>query len=83
MAVAWALYELSEHPDMQTRLRTEIHSVLGKSYNPETPPTFDQLEQMSYLNNVCREVLRIDPPGSSPPRISLLTFSPRYGTASH
>jgi cytochrome P450 len=64
--VAWALYELSEHPDIQVRLRSEIHSVLGKHYDPENPPTQSQLDRMTYLNNVCREVLRIDPPGAFP-----------------
>jgi cytochrome P450 len=61
----WALYELSEHPEIQSRLRREIHSVLGKSLDPNNPPNYDKLEQIQYLNNVCREVLRIDPPGSS------------------
>jgi len=65
-AVAWALYELSEHPEIQTRLRAEIHSVLGKHFDPENPPTQNQLDRMTYLNNVCREVLRIDPPGPLP-----------------
>ena len=73
-ALVWALYELSEHPDVQTRLREEIHLVLGKSYNPLNPPTYDQLEQMKYLNNVCREVLRIDPPGTS--RVSEMMLNP-------
>jgi cytochrome P450 len=63
-AIVWALYELSEHPDVQDRLREEIHSVLGKNFHPEIPPTSEQLDQMKYLNNVCREVLRIDPPGT-------------------
>lgn len=63
--MTWALYELSEHPEIQTRLRKEIHSILGKSFNLNNPPTHEKLEQMHYLNNVCREVLRIDPPGTS------------------
>jgi len=61
-ALGWALYELSEHPEVQTRLRKEIHSVLGKSFDPHRPPTNEKLDQLKYLNNVCREVLRIDPP---------------------
>ena len=79
-AVAWALYELSEHPEIQSRLRQEIHSVLGKSFHPHNPITQDQLDQMSYLNNVCREVLRIDPPGVPSP--FQLTHSPNYRSPS-
>jgi cytochrome P450 len=63
-ALGWALYELSEHPEVQTRLRKEIHSVLGKSFDPHRRPTNEQLDQLKYLNNVCREVLRVDPPGT-------------------
>ena len=65
--MGWVLYELSEHPDVQTRLRKEIHQVLGKRFDPSNPPTPEQLDQMKYLNNVCREVLRVDPPGTHPP----------------
>lgn len=65
-ALAWTLYELTEHPEVQTRLREEIRSVLGKTYDPHHSPTYDQIEQMKYLNNVCREVLRINPPGIIP-----------------
>lgn len=63
-AMGWVLYELSEHPDVQTRLRKEIHQVLGTQFDPSNPPTPEQLDQMKYLNNVCREVLRVDPPGT-------------------
>jgi len=64
--LVWALYELSEHPEIQSRLRAEIHSILGKKFDAAHPPTYDQIEQMRYLNNVCREVLRVDPPGLQP-----------------
>lgn len=65
-AIVWGLHELSEHPDVQRRLREEVHRVLGTSFDPNVPPTLEQMEQMKYLNNVCREVLRVDPPGTFP-----------------
>ena len=55
-----------EHPEIQSRLRKEIHSVLGKSFDPKNPPTPEKLDQLHFLNNVCREVLRVDPPGQNP-----------------
>jgi cytochrome P450 len=71
-ALVWALWELSQHPEIQSRLRKEIHSILGTEFDPSKPPTNDQIDQMKYLNNVVREVLRVDPPGtlsSVPPLI--------------
>jgi cytochrome P450 len=34
----------------------------------DSSPSFDQLESLKYLNNVCREVLRFIPPGTLPLR---------------
>jgi cytochrome P450 len=59
------LYNLSEHPDVQIRLREEIHRHLGKSFDPNNPPTADEILKLKYLDNVCREVLRINPPGTT------------------
>ena len=65
-ALVWALWELSEHPEIQSRLRKEIHSVLGREFDAMKPPTNEQIEQMKFLNNVVREVLRVNPPGIIP-----------------
>lgn len=45
----FALYELSQHPDLQERLRTEIKEVLRES-NGEI--TYDNIKQMTYLQQV-------------------------------
>jgi cytochrome P450 len=58
-ALTWALYILSKRPDVQERLRKEIHSI---HFEPLT--IFDQIESLKYLHNFCREVLRFIPPGT-------------------
>jgi cytochrome P450 len=62
-ALTWASHLLSKHPDVQDRLRSEIHKYLP---NPKTlsDSNFDVaglLESMPYLNGVCNEVLRLYP----------------------
>ena len=53
--VSWGLHILAQHPEIQTRLRSEVSHM--------TNPTFEQIESCRYLNNVCREILRFIPPG--------------------
>jgi len=51
----WALIELSQHPDVQTKLREEL-----LAFGPD--PTYDQLKaNLPYLDAVVHEVLRIHP----------------------
>ncbi|KAJ4318078.1 hypothetical protein N0V94_004603 [Neodidymelliopsis sp. IMI 364377] len=62
-ALTWASHLLSKYPNVQDRLRSEIHKYLP---NPKTlsDPNFDVaglLESMPYLNGVCNEVLRLYP----------------------
>ena len=63
--VVWTLHLLSKHQDMQDRLRREIQSVLPSLADfwtdPGSVPKFD-VDQLPYLNNVCRESLRYIPP---------------------
>lgn len=60
-AVAWALYLLSEHPDIQTRLRQEIRSKLV-SPDVGTSMGVTDIESLPYLTAVCNEVLRLYSP---------------------
>ncbi|KAG0700467.1 cytochrome P450 [Suillus ampliporus] len=54
----WALIELSQHPDIQTRLREELIAF-------GADPTYDQLKaNLPYLDAVVHEVLRLHPPVS-------------------
>ena len=56
--VTWALYLLSTHREIQEKLRDEVQIL-----DLENSPSFEQVESLKYLNNVCREVLRFIPPG--------------------
>lgn len=56
--MTWALYLLSIHPHIQERLRKEIQTL-----DLDNSPTFEQMESLKYLNNVCREILRFMSPG--------------------
>ncbi|KKA23820.1 Cytochrome P450 monooxygenase [Rasamsonia emersonii CBS 393.64] len=57
-ALTWACYLLCLHPDIQTRLRQEIHTVIPSANHPIT---WNDLESMPLLNGVCQEVLRLYP----------------------
>ena len=54
--MTWAFYQLSQHPDIEERLRTEIKSVL----NGRTPGFVD-LPKLVYLQQFINEVLRLYP----------------------
>jgi len=54
--MAWAFYLLSQHPEIEERMRDEVKSVL----NGRTP-TFADLPKLSYMQQVINEVLRLYP----------------------
>jgi cytochrome P450 len=54
--MSWALYALSENKHAQTKLREEISSISTDN------PTMDDLNGLSYLDAVVREILRLYPP---------------------
>ncbi|QRW08852.1 cytochrome P450 family protein [Ceratobasidium sp. AG-Ba] len=55
-STAWALYALTLHPTVQTKLRQELlTSGLGDS------PSMADLEKLPYLDKVVHEVLRVHP----------------------
>ncbi|KAH9894817.1 cytochrome P450 [Cubamyces lactineus] len=55
-ASTWALYALSQRPDIQQKLREELLSV-----DTDTP-TMDELNALPYLDAVVRETLRLHSP---------------------
>lgn len=61
-SLQWAVYALSKNPEMQTRLREEIHANLPpiSVENPE-PISAETIDNMPYLHAVCNEVLRFHP----------------------
>ncbi|KAF7901275.1 hypothetical protein EAF00_003496 [Botryotinia globosa] len=55
--LSWTFYELARHPEAFRKLREEIISKVGL----ETPPTYQDLKDMKYLQNVMQETLRLYP----------------------
>lgn len=55
--LTFTIYCLTQHADVQARLRAEIDRVVG-----ERPPTSQDVREMRYLRAVLNEVLRLFPP---------------------
>ncbi|KAF2092013.1 cytochrome P450 [Saccharata proteae CBS 121410] len=61
-SMMWAIYVLCQHPDIQQRLREEVHKNLPSIQDPNAEVTATDIDRMPYLNAVCNEVIRIYPP---------------------
>ncbi|KAG5342918.1 hypothetical protein C0989_005866 [Termitomyces sp. Mn162] len=77
LSVTWTLLMLARHPETQTRLREELLSVACFSTGDLTSLTedeihslYDNIANLSFLNNVCRESLRLVPPVHSSIRVA-------------
>jgi cytochrome P450 len=55
--LSWTIYELSRHPECVRKLRDEIINQVGL----ERTPTYHDLKNMRYLQNVMNETLRLYP----------------------
>ncbi|KAI7882939.1 cytochrome P450 [Lichtheimia hyalospora FSU 10163] len=63
-AVATTIYELAINQDMQSKAREEAIRFLGEA--PENVvPTAEQTREMSYINMIIKENLRLHPPANS------------------
>ncbi|CAD0100952.1 unnamed protein product [Aureobasidium mustum] len=58
-SMQWAIYMLCRHPDVQTRLREEIHSKLPSVRDPQAQITATDIDNCHYLQAVCKETLRL------------------------
>ncbi len=56
-ALTWALYLLSENPDIREKLVTEIDTVIG-----QRRATLTDLKQLTYTQQVIKEAMRLYPP---------------------
>ena len=56
-AIAFTIYLLTQHPMAEARLRTELNEVLAGQ-----PPTFEQLDQLTFTRKIIMESLRLYPP---------------------
>ncbi|MBI3577428.1 cytochrome P450 [Candidatus Gottesmanbacteria bacterium] len=57
IALTWSLILLNEHPDVAMGVKKDIHMVLGGR-----APTMEDLKQLSSVNWVIREAMRLYPP---------------------
>ncbi|KAJ7029724.1 cytochrome P450 [Mycena alexandri] len=55
VGTAWALYALALNPIVQQKLRAELYSVATDS------PSVEELNELPYLKNVVKEILRLHP----------------------
>lgn len=58
-ALTWAWYLLSQHPEVERRLRAELDEVLGNQM-----PSLEHLARLPYTHMVTEETLRLYPPGA-------------------
>lgn len=58
-AISFALYLISNHPEVQKQLIEEQRHIFGS--NPHRPTTLADLQEMKYLELVIKETLRIYP----------------------
>jgi cytochrome P450 len=62
--MAYALWQLGRHPDMQARLRAEVDAVGNRALTPEDVPS------LGYTVQVLHEALRLCPPGAANGRVA-------------
>ncbi|UCC61970.1 MAG: cytochrome P450, partial [Anaerolineae bacterium] len=55
--LAWALYLLGKHPEAMQRLQAEVDAVLG-----DAVPTLERVAELTYLEQVIDETMRLYPP---------------------
>lgn len=58
--LVWAIHALTLYPDIQERLRAEALALLKQTPTPD----YSGIENLKYLHNFTREVLRRYPPGT-------------------
>ncbi|CAA7260921.1 unnamed protein product [Cyclocybe aegerita] len=64
-ATTWALFVLSQHPAIQSALRSELATISTDN------PSMDDLSSLPYLDAVVRETLRLYPPVPSTARVAM------------
>lgn len=75
VALTWALYLLSQNPEIEARLVAELDRVLG-----DRLPTFDDMPSLKYVEQVFAEAMRLYPPAWA---IGRMTTEPYTMPAPH
>lgn len=57
VGLAWTFYLLSQHPEVEQKMKEELDQVLGGRV-----PTVDDLPNLQYLWRLCQESMRVYPP---------------------
>jgi len=57
--LTWLFYNLSKYPQVEEKVLKEIKEVIGSNSN-SIPITWEQIQNLHYLNNVIKETLRLD-----------------------
>ncbi|KAG6844337.1 hypothetical protein H0H87_007613 [Tephrocybe sp. NHM501043] len=76
LSITWTLLLLAQYPEVQTRLREELLSIapstgdLSSLTEDEIHALYDNVSNLPFLNNVCRESLRLIPPVHSSIRVA-------------
>ncbi|KIY46390.1 cytochrome P450, partial [Fistulina hepatica ATCC 64428] len=73
-ATTWALLALSQHPDIQAKLREELFDA------PTDTPTMDELNALTYLDCFVKESLRVYSPVPSTIRVATVDDDLPLGT---
>ncbi|KAH8103445.1 cytochrome P450 [Cristinia sonorae] len=61
--LTWGLWELAKHPEIQTRLRKEIHAAEAVLQSKgRTQFTVNDLDSMPYVQACMKEIMRYHPP---------------------
>ena len=66
LTIVWSWYLMCRHPEIEEKLRSEIHESLG-----DRPPLFRDLTKLDYTRKVIKESLRLYPPVWLIPRTSV------------
>lgn len=58
--ITMTLYHLSQNPDIQEKVFEEVRNIMGD--DPKKSVSYNDLQEMKYLEMVIKETLRIHPP---------------------
>jgi cytochrome P450 len=59
LTLAWAVFEICRHPEVDAALAAEVEHVMGK----ERAPTHEDLPNLPYTHSIVNETLRLYPAG--------------------